>query len=402
MLKQKKILEAQKYLQERGLDGWLLYDFHKNNPLACRFLEISKDQMFTRRFFYWIPAEGSPVKIVHAIESQGLDHWPGEKRIFLSWQSLEKNLKSLLSQVKKAAMEYSPQNKIPYISHVDAGTVELIRSFGVEVVSSGDFLPYFTSVITPEQGKSHRRAAQKLDKIVGETWDWIAEKITQGEVFSEYHVQQKILEDFQKNKLITDHPPIVAVNAHSADPHYEPQKERSSLIKKGDFILIDLWAKEEGEASVFGDITRVAVADRHPTPRQNEIFQIVREAQIAAIHLISDRFREGKRLEGWEVDDAARGVVERAGYAEFFLHRTGHSIETSLHGSGAHLDNLEMHDERALLLNTCCSVEPGIYLPNEFGIRLESDVYIHGDGQVEVTGGQEESLLALLVHSERG
>ena len=395
MLLEKKILQAQKYLKEMDLEGWLLYDFHKNNPLAHRFLEISGNTLFTRRFFYWIPAQGEPVKIVHAIESHGPDAWPGEKRIFLSWQSLEKTLGTLLQGVKRIAMEYSPKNAIPYVSWVDGGTLDLIRSFGVEVTSSANFLPYFTAVISPAQGESHRRASQALEKIVNDTWDWIAEQLKKGACFTEYDVQQKVLYDFREKKLVTDNAPIVAVNTHSADPHYEPKKQSSSFIKKGDFILIDLWAKEVGDLSIFGDITRVAVASNNPTDRQNEIFQIVRKAQVAAIDLVSHRFNKRERVEGWEIDDAARKVIQKAGYADFFLHRTGHSIETSLHGSGANIDNLEMHDVRPILAGTCFSVEPGIYLPNEFGVRLESDVYVHGNGTVEVTGGEQESLLAL-------
>lgn len=395
MSKQSKILEAQRHLKEAKVDGWLLYDFHKNNPLAHRFLEIPSNVFMTRRFFYWIPKEGSPVKIVHAIESHALDDWPGEKRIFLSWQSLEKELASLLSHVHLVAMEYSPRNAIPYVSHVDAGTIDFIRSLNIEVVSSAGFLPYFTAVITKTQGESHIRAGKALDRIVNATWKWIGAELRESASLSEYDVQQHILAQFLDAKLITDHPPIVAVNAHSADPHYEPPKKGSSTIQKGDFILIDLWAKEEREGSIFADITRVAVAASQPTQRQEEIFQIVREAQKKAIALVEHRFREKKRVEGWEVDEAAREVIRKAGYADFFLHRTGHSIETSLHGSGANIDNLEMHDVRPILSSSCFSIEPGIYLKGEFGVRLETDVYVHSDGKVEVTGGEEEKLVRL-------
>ena len=396
MNRSEKILKAQTYLQELGVDGWLLYDFHKNNPLAHRFLEISSKSLVTRRFFYWIPKEGEPVKIVHAIEPHVLDGWPGEKRIFLSWQSLEKELASLLSNVSRAAMEYSPKNAIPYISCVDGGTVDLIRSLKVEVVSSGSFLPYFTAVISKEQGEGHKRSAKILENIVYESWAWIADQLEEGSIFSEYDVQQKILQCFERDHLTTDGPPIVAVNEHSADPHYEPQKDRASQIKKGDFILIDLWAKEKKEGSVFADLTKVAVAAKHPTDKQKMIFGFVREAQRAAISLVKDRFQKKKRVAGWEIDDAARHVIEKAGYGEFFIHRTGHSIETSLHGSGANIDNLEMHDVRMILQGSCFSIEPGIYLLNEFGVRLESDVYIHSDGTVEVTGGEQEELNSLL------
>jgi len=387
----KKIEQAQKYLKEMGLEGWLLYDFHKNNELAHHFLKIPMTQMSTRRFLYWIPAEGEPVKIVHAIEAHMLDHLPGKKETYLSWQSLEKQIGSVVSGCKKIAMEYSEKNAIPYISKVDAGTVDLIRSFGVEVCSSGDFLPHFTAVLSTEQMESQIRAATALDRIVGETWEWISINIRKG--ITEYDVQQKIGESFIRGGLITDHSPIVAVNAHSADPHYEPLKGLSSTIKMGDFILIDLWAKEK--EGIFGDITRVAVAGKKATEKQNNIFQIVRSAQKSATSLVVHRFSKKLRVEGWEVDAAARDVIERAGYGSFFIHRTGHSIEENLHGSGAHMDNLEMHDIRPLLPMTCFSVEPGIYLPGEFGVRLEHDVLIQENGTVLVTGGVQDQIQTL-------
>lgn len=391
-----KLSLAQKFLAERHLDGWLLYDFHGNNPLARTFLEIPSHKMTTRRFYYWIPVKGEPVKIVHAIEPYTLDHAPGKKVLFNSWQGLEADLKKTLSGAKKIAMEYSRNNAIPYISMVDAGTVDFIRSLGIEVGSSGDILPYFTAVLSPAQAESHIRAARAVDEICQGAWKWISEHLKEGKSFTEYDVQQKIAADFRKRGLETDHDPIVAVNAHSADPHYAPEKDSCSPIRKGDFILIDLWAKEKGEGNVFGDITRVGVAASEPTDRQQEIFSIVRKAQKAASDLVIRRFAEKKRVEGWEVDDAARGVIEKAGFGKFFLHRTGHSIETSLHGSGAHMDNLEMHDVRPILPGTCFSVEPGIYLAGDFGVRLEYDVYVGLDGRVEITGGVQEEIVTLV------
>jgi Xaa-Pro aminopeptidase len=389
-----KISQAQKHLKSLKIDGWLLYDFHKNNELAHQFLEISSG-MTTRRFFYWIPKEGTPIKIVHAIEPHVLDRWPGEKRTYLSWQSLEKELKSVLSKSKRVAMEYSPKNAIPYVSKVDGGTIDLVRSFGVEVVSSADFLPFFTAVLDEEQKKSHLRAASALAKIADETWAWIGGLLKKGKEVSEYDIQQKIFGDFNRLGLVTDSLPIAAVGKNSADPHYAPKEKGSSVVREGDLVLIDLWATEKGARSIFGDITRVAVAARKPSKKQQEIFDIVRGAQKAAVQLVKSRFLEGKRLEGWEVDKAARDVIEKAGYGKFFIHRTGHSIEMSLHGSGAHMDNLEMHDERPLLLNTCFSIEPGIYLPGEFGVRLEHDVLISGDGTVEITGGDQDKIVCL-------
>jgi len=391
----KKVQQVQQYLKDGHLDGWLLYDFHGSNPLARYFLEISSHQMTTRRFFYWIPVKGEPIKIVHVVESQVLDHFPGEKRTFLSWQSLEREVGGALKGAKKIAMEYSPRNAIPYVSCVDGGTIDFVRSFGVEVMSSADFLSSFTAVLSKEQGESHIRAAKACDQIVGEAWKWIQYQLAQGDPLTEYAVQQKILTEFKKAHLMTDHPPIVGVNAHSADPHYEPLSETSAALKKGDFILIDLWAKEKQEGAVFGDITRVGVAASRPTDLQQEIFQIVRKAQKKGVELVKSRFAHKKRLEGWEVDDAVRQVIREAGYGEFFIHKTGHSIETAVHGSGAHMDNLEMHDVRPLLPGTCFSVEPGIYLPGKFGVRLEHDIYIHKEGNVEITGGEQDAIICL-------
>jgi Xaa-Pro aminopeptidase len=395
MSPQEKIAEAQKYIQEIGADGWLLYDFHKNNELAHQFLEIPRGQMTTRRFFYWIPAKGQPIKIVHAIESSVLDKWPGDKRIFLSWQSLEREVGEVLKGARLIAMEYSPKNAIPYISRVDGGTIDLVRSLGVEVVSSGGFLPHFTAVLTEKQAESHRRAGRALDQIVNGAWDWIAAHLREGKEITEYSVQQKIVSDFARVGLMSDSPPIVAVNAHSADPHYEPREKGSSPIRKGDFILIDLWGKELQEGAVFGDITRVGIAASHPSPKQEEVFRIVRRAQRGATELVRARFAAKERIEGWEVDDAARKVIEQAGYGAYFIHRTGHSIEVNLHGSGAHMDNLEMHDERPILRGTCFSIEPGIYLPGEFGVRLEYDLHVDRGGNVEIVGGEQDAIATL-------
>lgn len=381
------IEKAQKFLKESGFDGWLLYDFRGSNPIARQFLKINPEQITSRRFFYWIPATGLPVKLVHVIEAHVLDKLPGDKKIYSSWQSLEKELRDLLKNSKKVAMEYS---QIPYVSFVDGGTVDLIRSFGPKVVSSADYLPHFTAVLTEQEIQSHLRAAKALDQIVEKMWAWVGNFL--GKI-TEYDLQQKIMEEFHQRNLITDHPPIIGVGAHSADPHYEPQKTGSSLIQKGDWILIDLWAKEKG--GIYGDITRVGVAQNAPTAKQKQIFQLVRAAQKAAASLVKGRFAHKQRIEGWEVDDAARSVIHEAGFGSFFTHRTGHSIGINDHGNGANMDNLEMHDVRPILPGTCFSIEPGIYLPGEFGVRLEFDVLIHLDGIVEITGGEQDEIMLL-------
>lgn len=287
-------------------------------------------------------------------------------------------------------------NAIPYVSKVDAGTVELVRSFGVEVVSSGSFLAHFTAVISDEQGQSHVRAGKALDQIAEGIWKWIAAKLRSDEAIGELEVQQQMLREFERHGLETDSPPIVAVNAHSADPHYATSPQHSSPIKKGDWIQIDLWGKERQPGAVFGDISRVGLAGQKPSEKQQQIFTLVRSAQKKAIALVKQRFAEKKGIAGWEVDDAARKLIAQAGFGDYFIHRTGHSIETSVHGSGANMDNLEMHDERPILPSTCFSVEPAIYLPDEFGVRLESDVYVHKDGKVEVVGGEQDEIACLL------
>ena len=396
MMHNQKVEQAQKYLQELGVDGWLLYDFSQSNPLLYLFLDLPKDRIFRRRFFYWIPAKGVPVKIVHAIEAHVLDEWPGEKQLYSSWQRLHQALASLLKGKKKVAMEYSPKNEIPYVSRVDGGTIDLVRSFGPEVVSSASFLPYFTAVLTEEQAQSHIRAGQALDTLVGETWKWIGEQLKQGKSITEYDAQQIIVEGFARKGMITDTPPNVSVNANTADPHYLPTRTGAKPIRKGDFLLIDMWCKEKEEWAVFGDITRVGIAAASPLPKHEEIFRIVREAQKAATDFVIQRFREKKRVEGYEIDDVARQLIQKRGYGDQFLHRTGHNIGVELHGSGAHIDNLEMHDVRPILPGTCFSIEPGIYLEGDFGIRLEYDLYVNLKGEVTIVGGIQEKIVTLL------
>lgn len=390
-----KIFQAQKYLSEMGADGWLLYDFARCNNLLYLFLELPHDITYRRRFFYWIPSQGEPVKIVHSIEAHVLDAWPGKKKLYSSWQTLHHELGLLLRGKRRVAMEYSPMNEIPYVSKVDGGTVDLVRSFGVDVVSSASFLPYFTAVLDDDQAQSQLRAGNMLDLLVNEAWDWIAERLKWGKAITEFDVQQKIMADFAKHKLITDTPPNVSVNANSANPHYFLTALNSQPIVKGDFILIDMWCKEDDPRAVFGDITRVGVASPRPTAKQQEIFQIVRKAQKAATDFVKQRFQEGKTVAGFEIDDVARKIIVDSGYGPQFIHRTGHNIGVELHGSGAHIDNLEMHDVRPILPGTCFSIEPGIYLEGEFGIRLEYDLYVDKQGHVTVSGGEQNEIRSL-------
>lgn len=391
-----KIQLAQKYLLEQKIDGWLLYDFARCNNLLYLFLDLPPDITYRRRFFYWIPAKGEPIKIVHAIESHVLDAWPGEKKVYSSWQILHQELASVLRGHKKVAMEYSPMNEIPYVSRVDGGTIDLVRSFGVAVVSSSSFLPHFTAVLDESQAQSHLRAGKMLDLLVQDAWDWIAKHLGEGKAITEYDVQQKIVADFAKHKLVTDTPPNVSVNANSADPHYFLTKRSAKPIRKGDFILIDMWCKEDSPRSVFADITRVGVAKQRPTEKQEAVFQIVRKAQKAATEFVRECFRKKRTVAGFEIDDVARSIIVESGYGREFTHRTGHNIGEELHGSGAHIDNLEMHDVRPILPGTCFSIEPGIYLEGEFGIRLEYDLYVDLQGHVFVVGGEQDEIQRVL------
>lgn len=395
ILMKQKLGDVQQALQRHQMDGWLLYDFRRCNDLACQFLEIPQDQLLTRRFFYWIPVKGEPIKIVHAIEDP-LKNLPGKTVKFSSWQQLEKHLAEALKDCRRVAMEYSPRNAIPYVSKVDAGTIEIIRGLGVEVVSSCDVLQKFSSVLTPEQAETHLKAAQILDQTAEKTWKMISKSLQEGKKINEYDVQKFILKEFQDQQCVTADLPICAVNFHTADPHYCPNEHTAVGIKPGDFILIDLWCKLNKPDAVYADITRVGVAAKYPTQRQQEIFIIVKKAQQAAIRLVQERFASALPLRGWEVDQAAREVITASNYGDYFIHRTGHSIDTSDHGSGANIDNLETQDQRLIIPGTCFSIEPGIYLPGEFGIRLEYDIYVNLEGTVRITGGVQDSITTLI------
>ena len=393
---EQKIAKVQDLLKKENIDGWLLYDFQKRNPLALEFLQIASSSHLTRRFFYWIPASGVPVKIVHEIESHVLAALPGKALSYFTWQMLEAHLQSLLKGKKRVAMEYSPRNAIPSISLVDAGTVELIREMVEEVVSSSVLIQPFTSVLTSLQRQSHLEAAEVLDHVAGYTWEFIAEQIRKDEKITEYDVQKFMVLEMDKAGCLFEGRPICAVNANSSNPHYCPTKENHQLIQRGDFVLIDLWCKKKTEGSVYADISRVAVVDSKCNKKQQTIFSLVKKAQEAATDLVTDRCSKGIEVRGSEVDMAARLVIEEAGYGKYFIHRTGHNIYTQAHGPGAHLDSLETYDERVLLPGTCFSIEPGVYIPGEFGVRLEYDVYIGLDLSVTVTGGVQEEIRRLL------
>lgn len=387
--------EVQAALTRQGLDGWLLYEFQGINPLARAVLEIPSEALVTRRCFYWIPAQGMPIKIVHCIEPDVFHHLPGEARSYLAWQDLHAALRKTLCRVRRAAMEYSPFQAIPTLSRVDAGLVDLIRSFGVEVVSSGSLLQYGTCILDAHQLLSHRKAAAFLDETAGIVWQHIRSALARGEKMNEYSIKMFILERIQRSGFTTEGLPICAVNAHSADPHFNPTPQNALPIQQGDLVLIDLWCKTQDPRAVYADITRVAVMDSAPTQKQQEIFDLVHKAQATATRFVQDRYKRGDVIRGDEVDQICRQVIEQGGYGPYFLHRTGHNIYTKDHGPGANIDSLETQDERELVPGTCFSIEPGIYLPGAFGIRLEYDIYLGPGGIAQITGGIQDALVSL-------
>lgn len=391
-----KIKEVQKSLIEQKIDGWLLFDFHHSNPLAYTFLKIPSGKMTSRRFFYWIPQNGSPIKIVPLIEPYTLDHLPGNKWIFRGWQEMEHLLFALKVENCKIAMEYSPFNALPSVSKVDAGIVELIRKGGAEVVSSADILQRYTSVWSPDQLQSHLFAAKVLESVVDRTWAYIERSLQVKNSLDEYQVQQFMLQAIHKENCQTADVPICAVNAHSADPHYSPQPQGARPIHPGDFILLDLWCKKNLPHAVYADITRVGVASRQPSSKQQEIFKIVKGARDEATVFIQEHYENQQGIEGWQVDQVCRDFIQKSGYGECFIHRTGHNLGEDVHGPGANLDNFETHDYRKLLPGTAFTIEPGIYLPGEFGVRLEYDIYLETNGnQISISGGIQEELVCL-------
>jgi Xaa-Pro aminopeptidase len=381
------LVKIQSALQQFGIDGWLLYDFRGSNLLARRIVGFADDQMGSRRWFYYVPASGEPKKLVHRIESGALDHLPGGKTVYLRWQELEAGVAQLVRGARRVAMEYSPKNANPYVSRVDAGTVELVRSNGVEIVSSGDLVQQFEATWDDDQIAMHFEAARHTDSAYAVAWQFIAEKVRAGGSVKETEVQARIMQHFKDHGLTTYHPPIVGANAHSGDPHFDTSPASDVAIRAGDFVLIDLWAKLDRSRSVYSDLARVGfVGDRVPD-KYEQIFQIVAAARDAAIATVKDVFPAAKPIAGWQVDQAARAVIEQSGYGPKFIHRTGHSIGQEVHGNGANMDNLETREDRLVLRRTCFSIEPGIYL-DEFGIRSEVNVLVDGDGKVHVTGGE--------------
>ncbi|HEX4021143.1 MAG TPA: M24 family metallopeptidase [Acidobacteriaceae bacterium] len=387
-----KLDEIQSALREQQLDGWLFYDHHHRDPIAYRILGLGDSMHITRRWYYLIPAHGEPRKLVHRVEAGRLDTLPGTKAAYSTWQEMETELATMLQGQQRIAMQYSPRNAIMYVSLVDAGTLELLHGMGKQIVSSADLVSHFEAVLTEDQIASHYAAQRAIDGILSNGFREIGHRVNNGGT-TEYAIMAWLEEAMLREELIWEHGPNVSVNANSSDSHYEPTAEHSLPIRKGDFVLIDIWGRKNQPDTVFYDITWTGVVGREPTEREQKVFHTVTAARDAAIQKVQEAFAAKRPIAGWEADDAARNVIRAAGFEEYFTHRTGHNIATDIHGNGAHLDNFETHDERLLLPNTCFSVEPGIYLP-EFGVRSEVDMMTQ-PGSAKVTGRIQTELVRI-------
>lgn len=386
----------QNALRQFQLDGWLLYDFRGSNVLAQRVLQMPVGFHASRRFLYFIPAQGQPTRIVHRIETGSLDHLPGEKVIYLRWQELEAAIGAVVKGRRQVAMEYSPRNGNPYISRVDAGTVELVRSFGCEVVSSGDLISMFESVMTDAQWQSHLAATRITTSAYDKAWKFIADEVRSRGSVRETAVRDVIMAHFAEHGATTYSPPIVGVDANGGNPHYETGTGANTTIREGSFVLLDLWAKLNQPGAIYSDLTRTAFVGTSVPDKYTQVFNIVAAARDAGIEVVRAAFAAGRPIVGGEVDDAVRAVIDTAGHGDAFCHRTGHNLAQEVHGNGTHMDNLETRETRRILPGTLFTIEPGIYLP-EFGVRSEIDVYVHHDGRVEVTGGPVQTKVVALL-----
>ena len=384
-------------IHEAGFDGWLFYDHHHRDPIGEHILGMDPKLHVTRRWYYFVPATGEPRKLVHRIEQARLDALPGARALYSSWQELARGLEALLAGARTVAMQYSPNNAIMYVSMADAGTVEFLRSLGKQIVSSADLVSQFEAVLSEEQAASHGVAQLAIDAILEEGWREIGRRLRPGAGrtggLSEFDHVQWLCEAMRREGLVWSDGPNVSVNANCSDSHYEPTAEHCSPIREGDFLLIDIWARLDVPDSIYYDITWTGVVGREPAEHEQKVFEIVVKARDAAIRTVENAFATGRPICGFEADDSARAVIQAAGLGEFFTHRTGHNIGQEVHGVGANLDNLETHDVRLLLPNTCFSVEPGIYLP-KFGVRAEIDM-MTAPGKAWVTGKIQRELVRI-------
>ena len=383
-------------LARQKVDGWLFCDHHRRDPMAYRILGLPEHGMATRRWFYFVPTEGEPVKLAHRVEPRALDVLPGRQEFYLAWGELHQKLKAMVGSAKTIAMQYSPENNIPYIGLVDAGTIELIRSFGPTVVTSADLVQQFEATYGEAGLLSHTWAGERVQRIRDEAFAAMSKALTTGAQVTEYEFKEQIVRRFEEEGLTCEgESPIVGFNDHPADPHFEPKKELAYTLKKGDTVLLDLWARRVAPVGVYYDITWCAFAGSTPQAKYVEIFKVARDARDAAVDFVSRRLDAGTPVHGYEVDDACRKVVKDGGYGDQFLHRTGHSIGTSVHGNGANIDNLETKDERLIVPGTCFSIEPGIYLAGSMAVRTEVDVFVTPAGKAVVVGDIQRELVLL-------
>ncbi len=384
---------VQQALKKDGLDGWLLYDFHGSNPIARRLTDLtSSSKMSTRRWYYLVPSEGAPRGLVHAIERHNLDALPGEKQPYAGREQLAAGLKNLLRGMKRVAMEYSPGNAIPYVSRVDAGTVEAVRELGVDVVSSGDLIQRFEAVWSEEALATHRAASERLYRIKDRAFELIRDRAGHG--LNEYEVQQAMVQWFADEGLVSESAPCVSAQENAGNPHYQPTAKAHRLINVGEMVLLDLWGKLAKPGAVFADITWMGFTGASVPEKYAKAFAAARAGRDAGVELVKSAARQGRELRGYEVDRATRDVIDRAGYGQQFIHRTGHSLGEEVHGNGVHMDDYETHDERRLIPGTGFTIEPGIYTP-EFGVRTEINMFV-GEHSAEVTGPMQTEIVTLV------
>lgn len=388
-----RIAEIQARLRELNIPGWLFYDHHFRDPLAYRVLQFEAPRTPSRRWFYVIPAQGEPRALVHRIEPTMLDALPGSHRFYSSWQTLQSGLQEILSGLGSVAMQHSDLCEIPYVALVDAGMIDLVRSIGVKVLTSADLVQHFEARWSEQQFESHIAAGKLVDEVRRAAFGKISEALKNNTPIDEFTVAQFIRDGFTANNLFTDHGPIVAVNANASNPHYEPLPGSSAAIHAGDLVLIDMWAKFNTPDAVYYDITWTGYCGPTPPDAMLNVFKVVSGGRDAGIRTVQQHIASGTPLAGFEVDDAVRNHIIQQGFGDYFIHRTGHSIGTDVHGNGANMDNLESHDTRQVIARTCFSIEPGVYL-EKFGIRSEINMYI-GEKEAIVTGEKQEALLTL-------
>ena len=387
----------QQAIRSANVDGWLFYDFHNRELLAYRILGLDASRKTSRRWFYWVPAEGEPVRLVHGVEPTRIDALSGRKHVYSTWQQLREALALILADAATVAMQYSPECDIPYISMVDAGTIELVRTYGgVEVVSSADLVSLFEATFDQEGVAGHRRAMALIHTIKDEAFARIREALRAGTDLSEFDIARYILDRFEQEQIDPDNSvPIVGIDAHPADPHFEPTPENTIVFGPDQCVLIDLWAREKTPLAIFADVTWCGYTGDAPDPEYLTIWKAVTDARDAACAFALDRLNAGTRVEGWEIDDVCRDVIRRAGYGDWFIHRTGHSIGHEVHGNGANIANFETRDRRAILPGTAFSIEPGIYLEGRMAARTEVDILVTPDGKAEISGPVQGELIAI-------